>query len=97
MGHGPATKWGKDNATKVKTRLGVKMFIFYAIIYTGFIILNVLSPKLMQVNIGGLNLAIIYGFGLIILALVLAFIYNYFCSKFERELNKDTETKEEQS
>ena len=94
MGHGPATDWGKDNATKVKTRLGVKMFILYAIIYAGFIVINVVSPKLMAVNIGGLNIAIVYGFGLIILALVLAFIYNYYCSKYEKDLNKDTDKEE---
>lgn len=89
MGHGPSTEWGKDNAKKIKTKLGVKMFIFYAIVYTGFILINVLSPKLMSTDIGGLNLAIVYGFGLIALALILAFIYNYYCSKYEKELNKE--------
>jgi len=90
MEQGSSTDWGKGNATKAKSKLGVKMFIFYAIVYAGFILINVISPKLMSVNIGGLNLAIVYGFGLIILALVLAFIYNYCCLRFEKELSEDS-------
>jgi uncharacterized membrane protein (DUF485 family) len=38
--------------------------------------------------IGGQNMAIIYGFGLIILAIVMGFIYNYFCTKMENKMNK---------
>ena len=39
--------------------------------------------------IGGQNLAIIYGFGLILLAIIMGFFYNYFCTKFENEMNKN--------
>ena len=42
---------------------------------------------------GGLNLAIVYGFGLIIFAIVLGLIYNYVCTKKEVELNTETDTK----
>jgi len=92
MAHGPATDWGKDNAAKHKTKLGVKMFILYAVVYAGFIIINVLSPKTMSIDIGGLNLAIVYGFGLIIFALILAFIYNARCTKLEKKHNGDTDS-----
>ena len=34
----------------------------------------------------GQNLAVTYGFGLIILALIMALIYNQFCSRKEKEL-----------
>jgi uncharacterized membrane protein (DUF485 family) len=37
--------------------------------------------------IGGQNIAIIYGFGLILLAIVMGFIYNYFCTKMENKSN----------
>jgi uncharacterized membrane protein (DUF485 family) len=37
----------------------------------------------------GLNLAVTYGFGLIIFALVLALIYNAMCAAKEKELNKE--------
>jgi uncharacterized membrane protein (DUF485 family) len=39
--------------------------------------------------IGGLNLAFVYGMGLIVLAAVMGLIYNYFCTKFENEMNKE--------
>ena len=90
MLHEPVTPQEKDNASSYKARLGIWMFILYALVYAGFIAINVLNPVLMQVVIfGGLNLAIIYGFGLIILALVLAMIYNAMCVKKEKELNKE--------
>jgi len=88
-GHGPATDWGVDNASDYKARLGVYMFFFYVIIYSGFILINVLSPKTMGVILfAGLNLAIVYGIGLIILAIIMGLIYNYLCTKKEDELNK---------
>jgi uncharacterized membrane protein (DUF485 family) len=37
---------------------------------------------------GGLNLAIVYGFGLIVLAIIMGLIYNHLCTKKEDELNK---------
>ena len=38
--------------------------------------------------IGKQNLAIVYGFGLIVLAIVMGFIYNAMCSKLEDKMNK---------
>ncbi len=34
----------------------------------------------------GLNLAVTYGFGLILLAIVMGLAYNHFCTKKENEL-----------
>jgi uncharacterized membrane protein (DUF485 family) len=88
-GHGPSTDWGVDNASEYKAKLGVYMFIVYVIIYAGFIFINVVSPKSMAVLVfAGLNLAIVYGFGLIVLAIIMGLIYNYLCTKKEDELNK---------
>jgi uncharacterized membrane protein (DUF485 family) len=39
--------------------------------------------------IGGQNIAIVYGFGLIVLAIVMGFIYNFFCTRMENKLNKN--------
>ncbi|EGW37601.1 DUF485 domain-containing protein [Desulfosporosinus sp. OT] len=85
MSHGPATEW-KENKTldKKKARLGVVMFIIYTIIYAGFIYINVMDSSIMRINIGSFNVAIVYGFGLIILALVLAIIYNKICTNAEK-------------
>lgn len=87
MFHEPAAQSGKDPAASFKTSLGVKMFIAYAIIYAGFIFINLFSPLSMEKEIMmGLNLSVVYGFGLIILALVLAVIYNQACNNKEAEL-----------
>jgi len=90
MLHEPAEPVEKDNAIPKKTRLGVILFIVYTLIYSGFVAIGLIDPELMGVKvIGGQNLAIIYGFGLILLAIVMGFIYNYFCTKFENEMNKN--------
>ena len=62
-----------------KTKLGVRMFILYGSIYAGFVLINTFNPKLMGIDILGLNLAILYGFFLIISALILAIFYNRLC------------------
>ncbi len=86
--HGPASDWGKDRSSAFKTRIGIWMFLLYSIFYVGFIAINVLSPQIMGSDIGGLNLAVIYGMGLIIFALLLALVYNAICSAAEEELNR---------
>jgi uncharacterized membrane protein (DUF485 family) len=96
MLHEPAAQCGPDNASGYKTSLGVKMFIIYALVYSGFVAINLISPKLMESTVVfGLNLAVCYGFGLIVLALVMALVYNKVCTAKEMELNgKEPVTKE---
>jgi uncharacterized membrane protein (DUF485 family) len=87
MNHGPATKWGEDKATVYKARLGAYLFFFYVLIYAGFIVINVMDPLMMEKTMfAGLNLAVVYGFGLILLALVMGLIYNHLCTKKENEM-----------
>jgi uncharacterized membrane protein (DUF485 family) len=87
MFHEPAAQSGQDLAAAFKTSLGVKMFVFYALVYGGFIGANILSPLSMETEIFlGLNLAVVYGFGLIILALIMALIYNQACNSKEASL-----------
>jgi len=88
MGHGPAVKLGKDNASSYKTRLGIWMFIAYTLVYAGFVVINATRPHLMQEIVLGQTLAVVYGFGLLGLALVLAVIYNSLCNAAEARLNK---------
>ncbi len=88
MGHGPATSWGKDNASEYKTKTGIKLFAIYCLIYSGFVAINTFAPKLMEIKVMlGLNLACIYGFGLIILAIIMGLFYNAACTKAEDKLN----------
>jgi len=89
-GHGPAVKLGKDNASEWKSKLGVILFFVYAAFYGCFVTINTIKPELMGTTVFvGLNLAIVYGMGLIILAIVMGLVYNYFCTKKELELNTD--------
>jgi uncharacterized membrane protein (DUF485 family) len=88
MFHEPASQGGKDPAAPYKTRLGLWMFLVYALIYVGFVAINITAPTLMEVEIlFGLNLAVVYGFFLIVFALVLALVYTRLCSAKEAELN----------
>lgn len=88
MLHKPAASSGKDLATGYKTRLGVLMFFIYAVIYAGFVAINVAAPKAMEsIVFGGLNLAVVYGFGLILFALLLALVYERLCTLREKRLS----------
>lgn len=87
--HGPAVKMEKDNASGFKTKIGLKLFIVYSLIYAGFVIINTIEPKLMELEIFlGLNLAVVYGFGLIVIAIIMGLIYNSICTKKENLMNK---------
>ena len=44
----------------------------------------------MAVDVGNLNLAIVYGFGIIIVAIIFALIYNRICSRREKQ-DEETE------
>ena len=87
MGHGPAVKLGKDDASGYKTKLGVKMFIAYTLVYAAFVALNATNPKLMESIIFGQTAAVIWGFGLIFLALIMALVYNHLCTSAEKQMN----------
>ncbi|MBU1020969.1 MAG: DUF485 domain-containing protein [Firmicutes bacterium] len=95
MSHGPITEWKEDGSSEYKTKLGVIMFLLYVIVYIGFILLNTLDPKLMGIDVLKVNLAIVYGIGLIVYALILAIIYNFLCTKKENEMAVINKAKEE--
>ncbi len=89
MLHEPATPAGKDPAGPYKMRLGVWMFVFYSIFYASFVAINLLSPLAMATIVfAGLNLATVYGFALIIVALIEALIYDAMCRKKEAEFTQ---------
>lgn len=62
------------------SRYGLWLFGVYLALYAGFMGLSAFEPQLMsKTPFGGVNLAILYGFGLIVAALVLAAIYMILC------------------
>lgn len=87
MLHGPAPDFGRDPASRYKARLGVLMFLIYCAVYAGFVLVNIWGEgRAMQVLVmAGLNLAVVYGMGLIIFALLLALLYNQLCARKEKE------------
>jgi len=65
---------------RFNTRLGLFLFLVYLTLYTGFVLINAFAADQMEtIILAGLNLAIVYGFGLIVFALVLALIYGMLC------------------
>jgi uncharacterized membrane protein (DUF485 family) len=87
MLHEPAVQSGKDPAFPYKRKLGARMFIAYALFYAGFVAINLIKPVLMETTVlAGLNLAVVYGFSLIIVALIMALIYNRACGRKEASL-----------
>ena len=58
----------------------------YAVFYAGFVAINLISPLTMSTIVfAGLNLATVYGFALIIGALIEALIYDALCRRKEAE------------
>ena len=88
MLHGPAAELEKDHAIAKKNKLGLTLFFIYLAIYAGFVAIGTLEPQLMGKKIMGQNLSVVYGFGLILLAVVMGLVYNYFCTRFENQLNQ---------
>lgn len=80
FGHEAAEAEAADPATAARNaRYGLVLFALYFTFYAVFVGLNAFKPDAMSVSLGGINLAVIYGMGLIIAALVLALIYCWLC------------------
>lgn len=79
----------KESLTKRKSALGIRLFFIYLICYAGFVVIGVFQYELLSIPVlGGLNLALAYGIGLIVFAVILGVVYNYYCSKYEDEAEK---------
>lgn len=84
MSHGPATEWKEDRTEGFKSRFGFVMITVFSLVYAAFILICVISPKTMANNAGGLNVAVAFGFGIIVLAIIQALIYTFICSSKEK-------------
>ena len=67
------------------SRIGMRFFLFYLLLYGGFVFLNALYPEIMEStpleSFPGVNLAILFGFGLIFIAFILALLYGILCKE----------------
>jgi hypothetical protein len=85
---------GEDLALKYRTQIGVRLFVVYALIYGIFVFINLISPVTMErIVLWGMNLAVTYGIGLILLAILLALVYNRLCALKEIELHSPSAEK----
>jgi uncharacterized membrane protein (DUF485 family) len=62
-----------------RARHGLTLFMVYLVLYGGFMALNAFRPEWMEVTVAGVNLAVLYGFGLIVTAFILALVYAWLC------------------
>ncbi|MBI5383451.1 MAG: DUF485 domain-containing protein [Verrucomicrobia bacterium] len=79
----PAGREQEDAAVVAhNTRIGAVLFVIYVAFYGGFMALSAFWPEEMSKPLlGGANVAVWYGFALIVVALVLALIYMRICRK----------------
>ncbi len=95
MLHEPAAPVGKDDAAPYKAKVGVWMFLLYSLLYVGFVAINLFNPLLMEkIIMFGLNLATVYGFLLIVGALILALIYDKLCHRKELAMQEPSAKEE---
>lgn len=65
---------------RYNARLGLVLFALYLLAYGAFVVINAFWPAIMdQLAFAGLNVAVVYGLGLIIGAFILALVYAWFC------------------
>lgn len=84
--HVNQTSEEKESLTKKKSALGIRLFFVYLICYAGFVLICVFQYELLSTPVfGGLNLALAYGIGLIVFAVILGIVYNYYCTRYENE------------
>ena len=88
MNQNLAPEQEEDLASEKKAKLGIQFFFIYLFLYAGFVAIGVLNYELLAYEVfRGLNLAIFYGFGLIVFAVLLGVLYNFLCSRYEDEMN----------
>ena len=86
----------EDNAAVAQYGIQMRLFLVYAAVYGTFVAINLFAPVLMEtIVLFGMNLAVTYGMGLIIFAIVLALIYNRKCAKIDSEIIEGTNVKVE--
>ncbi len=71
------------------SRYGLILFAVYLLLYGGFVAINAFAPDRMELTlISGLNVAIVYGFALIVGAVVLSALYGLLCGDLSRSSEK---------
>ncbi len=75
-----ATENDNVDVRQRNSRLGLILFAAYLTLYAIFVLISAFAAEVMDtIVVAGLNLAIVYGFGLIVAALVMALVYGMLC------------------
>ncbi len=62
-------------------RYGLVLFLLYLTVYAGFVLLNAFGAEWMRREVGGVNMAVLYGLVLIVAAFALALVYAWLCRR----------------
>ena len=63
------------------SRYGLVLFAVYFLLYAAFVLLNAFCPAVMEaMPVAGVNVAVLYGLGLILVAFLLSLVYGWLCS-----------------
>jgi uncharacterized membrane protein (DUF485 family) len=62
-------------------RYGLILFVVYVLFYAAFVYVSAFRLEMMKQEFGGVTLSVLYGFGLIIAAFVLALLYMILCRR----------------
>ena len=82
-------------AERYNRKLGLWLFALYLALYVAFVGIIFVDYRIMARQVfAGLNLAIVYGFGLIIAAFVLALIYFVACKREESRADEEAKLRE---
>jgi uncharacterized membrane protein (DUF485 family) len=76
--YGESSDQGTGLAAR-NSRIGSWLFLVYLSVYAAFVGLNAFSPDVMSIQIHGVNLAVVYGMVLIVMAFLLALVYCWLC------------------
>jgi uncharacterized membrane protein (DUF485 family) len=78
--HAPSNTHDETISGPRNARYGAVLFLVYLLMYGGFVAINAFNPDAMDtLVVAGMNLALVYGFGLILSAIVLALLYSWLC------------------
>ena len=82
MDHGPNQSHDDESPQTIarNVRVGLWLFAIYLVFYVVFMLVAAFSPESMAARpLAGVNLAIWYGFALLLGALVMALVYSWLC------------------
>ncbi len=86
LGHSHLLSEQKYLMADHNAKWGLKLFLVYTFFYGLFVLTNAISPEVMEwTPFAGINLAVLSGFGLIVLAFLMAMFYGFVAGNNDQE------------